>query len=81
MVSLSDLTQKQWLAACKRLGLVVDVSKGKGSHARVYMPNAPKSMPMTIPNHMNKITNIKTRKKLIEWGFSEKEINKALKIR
>ena len=79
MVSLSDLTQQQWIKACKKLGLVVDTSKGKGSHARVYNPANPQGAPMTIQNHMNKLISQKIRKKLIEWGYTEKQIDKALR--
>lgn len=75
----SDLTQAQWINACKKLGLKVSTSRGNGSHARVYMGNNAKTPPMTIQCHMNKLISQKIYKNLLEWGFTDKQIDKALK--
>ena len=80
MVAFKNAKQKDWLTACKRLGLVVDTTRGKGSHARVYAPNNPVIPPLTIQNsNLNPITNGKIYKHLKMMGFSEEEIDKALK--
>ena len=78
MISLTDLTQKQWLKACKKLGLNVDVKSGKGSHARVKHPSN-SLRPLTIPHNTHKMIGLAVYKTLLEWGFSEEEIDKALK--
>lgn len=75
----SDISQKQWLKACKKLGLVVMTSRGHGSHARVYAPNHPTRPPITIQKHTYKHVNLAVYKALLELGFSETEIDKALK--
>lgn len=78
MISLSDLTQKDWLNACRKLGLEVDTSKGKGSHARISKPNT-NFRPQTVPYHTHKFISLAIYKSLLEWGFDETEIDKALK--
>lgn len=78
MVPISDLTQKQWIKACKKLGLEIDKKSGKGSHVRVYPPSQA-LRPMTIPYHTHKMMSISLYKKLLEWGFEENEIDSALK--
>ncbi|TSC53815.1 MAG: Uncharacterized protein LiPW39_58 [Parcubacteria group bacterium LiPW_39] len=36
--NFSDINQKDWKRACKKLGLEVDCSRGKGSHFLVRHP-------------------------------------------
>ena len=69
-------SQKDWIKACKRLGLVVDCRRGKGSHCLVKNPKS--GAKTTIQYKLYNIANIKIYKKLIEWGFTEEEINNAL---
>ena len=78
MISLTDLTQKQWLKACRKLGLIVDVKSGKGSHARIKHPSG-NLRPLTIPYKTNKMISLAIYRTLLEWGFDEKDIDKALK--
>ena len=78
MISLTDLTQRKWLRACKKLGLNVDVKSGKGSHARVKHPSNG-LRPLTIPHNTHKMISLAIYKTLLEWGFSEEEIDKSLK--
>ncbi len=78
MISLTDLTQKQWLKACRKLGLGIDKKNGKGSHVRVYHPSG-QLLPLTIPYHTHKMISLAIYKTLLEWGFDEDEIDKALK--
>ena len=77
MISLTDLTQKQWLKACKKLGLTVDVKSGKGSHARIKHPSEG-LRPLTIPYHTHKMISLAIYKTLLEWGFDETAIDEAL---
>jgi predicted RNA binding protein YcfA (HicA-like mRNA interferase family) len=74
--SLSDIKQKDWLKACNKLGLEVNKKAGKGSHALVKSPVS--GAKYTIQNHLYPIANIQIYKKLLEWGFSEEEIDNAL---
>ncbi len=60
--SFSDISQKQWKKACKKLGLEIKTKSGKGSHILVCHP----------------FINIKIFKKLLKWGFSEDQIWGAL---
>lgn len=75
----SGLTQSQWINACRKLGLIVDTSRGNGSHARAYFGSDASVPPMTIQCHMNKIISQKIYKNLLKLGFTEKQIDKALK--
>lgn len=76
MRSLSNIKQKNWLKACKKLGLEVNKSAGKGSHALVKSPSS--GSKYTIQNHLYPIANLQIYKKLLEWGFTEEEIDNAL---
>ena len=77
MISLTSVTQRQWAKASARLGLVVDKKKGKGSHYRVENPASGKMT--TLPHDCHKFINIEIYKTFMEWGFSEEEIDNALK--
>jgi hypothetical protein len=76
MASLSDLKQKDWIKACEKLGVEVNVKSGRGSHALIKRPGS--SEKYTLQNDLHKILNQKYYKKLQDWGFSDSEINKAL---
>lgn len=75
--SFSDIKQSQWIKACKKLGLVVDTQSGKGSHVLVHHPNT--GHKYTIQRDLHKFINMKIFKKMMEWGFEEEDIWKALK--
>ena len=70
-------TQKDWIRACKKLGLEVNLKRGKGSHCLVTNPRSGKKF--TIQTHLFNIVNLKIYKQLLIWGFTEDEINEALK--
>lgn len=76
MPSFSGLNQKDWIRACKKLGLEVSTKHGKGSHCRVYHPK--NGRPLTIQNKLHKYISIEIYKVLLGWGFSEEEIQDAL---
>lgn len=69
-------SQKDWVKACRRLGLDVDSKRGKGSHILVTNPKSGKKF--TIQKQLYNIANLKIYKQLLEWGFTEDEINDAL---
>lgn len=76
MVSLTNITQRKWVNACIRLKLVVDKKRGKGSHYRVINPvNNRKTI---LPHNCHKYINLEIYKTLLEWGFTEEEIDDAL---
>ena len=77
MKGLSDVKQADWIKACRKLRLEVSVKAGKGSHCLVKSPFSGNKY--TIQRNLHKFINLKIYKKLLEWGFSEKEIDKALK--
>lgn len=77
MVSLNNITQKNWVKACRRLGLEVDKKKGKGSHYRIINPHNNKKT--TLPFKCHKYLNLQIYKTLLEWGFEEEEIDKSLR--
>lgn len=74
--SFSDITQSQWQKACFKLGLSVETNHGKGSHILIKHPQT--AHKYTIQRDLHKFINIKIFKKLLEWGFEEDEIWKAL---
>lgn len=78
MISLTDLNQKKWIRAFEKLGINIDTKKGKGSHARAFHPSG-NFRPQTIPHKVNKFIGIELYKTLLEWGYSEEEIDRALK--
>ncbi len=73
---LSDLKQSDWIRASRKLGLVVDCSKGKGSHCLIINPQTNRQY--TLQRKLHKFINIKIFKKLLEWGFEESAIMEAL---
>ena len=77
MISLTKVTQRKWVTAAKRLELKVDKKKGKGSHYRVENPANGRMT--TLPHDCHKFINLEIYKTLLEWGFTEEEIDKALK--
>lgn len=74
--SLADLRQREWIRACRKLGLVVETRHGKGSHILVKHPRDARKY--TVQYHLNRFINIKLFKTLLDWGFSEEEIWRAL---
>jgi len=77
MISLTNMTQKKWVKACRRLNLVVDKKKGKGSHYRIVNPANNRTQ--TLPSDCHKFISIEIYKSLLEWGITEDEIDKAIK--
>lgn len=78
MPSFSDITQRDWRRACMKLGLRIIIGKsgGKGSHIKVFIPKL--NRPYIIQSNLNKLINQKIFKKLIQAGFSEQDIWRAL---
>jgi len=74
---LSGLKSNDWKRACEKLGLIVDCSKGKGSHCKVCHPDTKKCF--TLQKKIHKFISIKYFKKLLEWDLPEKDIWNALK--
>ena len=77
MRGLSGVKQSDWIKACRKLGLEVNVKAGKGSHCLVKSPVSARKY--TIQRNLHKFINLGIYKKLLEWGFTEEEIDKALK--
>lgn len=77
MVNLTNMTQKKWVKVCSRLKLTVDKKKGKGSHYCIINPTG--GRPQTLPYDCHKFVSIEIYKSLLEWGFTEEEIDKAIK--
>ncbi len=71
------MTQKKWVRVCGKLKLEVDKKKGKGSHYRIMHPTG--GRPQTLPSDCHKFISIEIYKSLLEWGFSEEELDKAIK--
>ena len=73
----SDLKQDDWIRACRKLALIVDCTRGKGSHCLITHPATNKKY--TLQRNLHKFINMKIFKKMMEWGYQEEEIWKALK--
>jgi len=69
--SFSDITQSQWIKACRKLGLIIDSGFGKGSHIRVEHPYT--RAKYTIQHNLHKIINIKIFKKMMEWVLTRRK--------
>jgi predicted RNA binding protein YcfA (HicA-like mRNA interferase family) len=78
MISLTNLKQRDWVKAYQKLGMTVDAASGKGSHYKAINPNGG-FRPQTIPKNTHKFIGLELYKTLLEWGFSEKEIDEVLK--
>ncbi len=75
--SLADITQKDWIRACQKLGLMIETKHGKGSHVLVCHPTT--HLKYTLQRELHRIINIKIFNKLKQWGFSEEQIFEALR--
>lgn len=75
--SFSDITQAQWIKACRKLGLIIETKSGKGSHVLATHPHTQHKY--TIQYSLHKFINLKIFKKMLEWGFTEDQIWEALK--
>jgi len=82
--ALNNITQKDWKEAVKRLGLVFDVSSGRGSHCVIRDSNYPitdiRSLVSTVPKKLYKKMNIIIFEQLMVFGLGEDDIWKALKL-
>jgi predicted RNA binding protein YcfA (HicA-like mRNA interferase family) len=74
---LADIKQKDWIRACKKLGLQVETRHGKGSHALICYPTT--GAKYTLQHDLHKIINIKIFRKLEEWGFTREHIFESLR--
>lgn len=77
MQGLSDVKQRDWIRACRKLGLDVDCSKGKGSHCLILRPGTPDRY--TLQKNLYKIVNEKIFRQMVRWGFAENQIETALR--
>lgn len=77
MISLTNISQKKWCKAVKRLNLTVDKNKGKGSHYRIINPDT--NQATTLPHKCHKFISLEIYKTLLEWGFSEEDIDNSLR--
>jgi predicted RNA binding protein YcfA (HicA-like mRNA interferase family) len=75
--SFSNIKQKDWIKACKKLGMEVDKTRGKGSHCLVKSPTS--GAKYTIQKNLHNIANLKIYQKMLEWGIDEDDLNDALK--
>lgn len=75
--AFSDLKQNDWIRACRKLGIIVDCSKGKGSHCLIIDPKTRRQY--TLQRKLHKFLSIKIAKKMTEWGFAEESIKEALR--
>jgi len=82
---IGKVKQKDWKKAAMRLNLNVSVSGGKGSHIVIRDPNCQNqndidSLIATVQKNLAKQLNQTIFKHLLEYGISEDDIWKALKM-
>ena len=70
--SLADLSQKDWIRICTKLGLTVETKHGKGSHILIVQPSG--NAKYTLQCKLHKLINQKIFNQLKSWGFSEEQI-------
>ncbi|MEY2640986.1 MAG: hypothetical protein RL150_379 [Candidatus Parcubacteria bacterium] len=88
---LKNTKQKDWIKACRSLGLVVQEDRGKGSHCRVVRsedcnPSEPDCLVMTIPRTQLSANQRAHVKQLVAFGlaydrYTEKDVWEALGIK
>ena len=75
--SLADIRQRDWIRACRKLGIIVETHHGKGSHILVKHPS--NGSKYTIQHDLHKWINLKIFRKLQAWGFGEEQLWDALR--
>lgn len=88
---IKNLSQKEWMRACERLGLCVRPEAGKGGHCAVYKdevwpPESPASCITTLPNSLYPNIQRNLVKKVVGYGrssgkYTEDDVWTALKIK
>ncbi|PIQ79205.1 MAG: hypothetical protein CO042_03805 [Parcubacteria group bacterium CG_4_9_14_0_2_um_filter_41_8] len=63
----SDCSQKRFLKACKKAGLIIDYYGGKGSHAKAIDPKT--NQFITVQNKLHRIIIKEKIKILNAWGY------------
>lgn len=81
---LNNLKHKDWKRAGDRLGLYIDKKGGNGSHFLLadvnYSSGDKRYMVTTVPRALHKKMNEMIFEQLIERGFAEDEIWRALRL-
>ena len=90
-VRIKNVTQKDWVKACKKLGLVVPDGAGAGSHAAVYKtkatsPYKSEDLVLTIVKKPYAQIQVNMVKKLVLNGiqsgnYEEKDVWEALGVK
>lgn len=85
---IKNLTQKQWMVVCEKLGLYVSPSNGKGSHCAVYKSNvcpveSRDCCVVTLPSNIYPNFQRDLVKKLVFYGvisglYSEDDVWRSL---
>lgn len=88
---IKNLTQNDWIKACKRLGLDVDKTKGRGSHCCVYEPNCKTKntseyLIATIQRNLYPQIQTKILKRVVCYGiesakYTEQDVWLVLKVK
>jgi len=82
--SLNKINQKDWIYAVDRLGLMADVSGGKGSHMVIrnskYPVSDQRGRIATIQRDLGKQHNQTIFKHVMKYGIAEDDIWRALKM-
>ena len=69
---LSDAKQIRLLRALRRVGFIIDIQSGKGSHAQAVDPKSGKYI--TVVNHVHKAALREILKSAEELGYDATEI-------
>lgn len=75
--SLADIKQRDWIRACRKLGVLILTKRGKGGHVLAKHPN--NGTKYTIQHDLHKDLNKKIFNKLKQWGFTDDQVFKALR--
>jgi hypothetical protein len=86
---IKNKSQKDWMKVCEKLGILVRVDYGKGSHIAVYKDNCPpedrKCCIVTIQKNLHSEIQRDIFKKILTYGidtkkYTEDDIWKALGV-
>ena len=88
---IKNLTQRDWVRVCEKLGLYVPVGAGKGSHCAVYKdsscpPEDSSCLVVTIPHTLYPNIQRDMVKKIVSYGlqgdkYTEEEVWTALGVK
>ena len=71
-------TTKQFLRACRKIGLILNKKSGKGSHVKIINPKTNHSFP--VPRKLPRGLQVAIVKKVESWGYDREKFIKFFSV-